>query len=201
MDLKPHAKMGPEMPRKADTHLEGRIVDAAYQLWSKGGERALTMRAVAHAAKTTTPTLYERFRDKHALLAFLRDRARQRMFLALQSANSAAEACQLGLTFTLSHGNEYLLLTSDWAERLGRKEPMPSYEFLKKRIAEDLGGDPADYAQVALALIAVVHGTAILLLGEAVDSKIAREFRDACLEACRALIDCAGKRIGGVSKG
>jgi len=189
------------MPRKADTHLEGRIVDAAYQLWTKGGEHALTMRAVARAAKTTTPTLYERFRDKHALLAFLRDRARQRMFLALQSANSAAEACQLGLTFTLTHGNEYLLLTSDWAERLGRKEPMPSYEFLKKRIAEDLGGDPADFAQVALALVALVHGTAILLLGEEVDSKIAREFKDACLEACQALINCAGKRVGGVAKG
>ena len=27
------------MPRKADKQLEGRIVDAAYQLWSKGGER------------------------------------------------------------------------------------------------------------------------------------------------------------------
>jgi len=201
MDLKPLAKKGTEMPRKADTHLEGRIVDAAYQLWTKGGEHALTMRAVAHAAKTTTPTLYERFRDKHALLAFLRDRARQRMFLALQPENSAAEACQLGLTFALTHGNEYLLLASDWAERLGRKEPMPSYEFLKKRIAEDLGGDPADYAQVALALVALVHGTAILLLGDAVNSKVAREFRNACLEACGALIDCAGERIGGSAKG
>jgi len=34
------------MPRKADTALEGRIVDAAYRLWSQEGEAALTMRAV-----------------------------------------------------------------------------------------------------------------------------------------------------------
>ena len=158
------------------------------------------MRAVAHAAKTTTPTLYERFRDKHELLAFLRERARQRMFSALQLAKTAAEACRLGLEFTLTNGNEYLLLTSDWAERLGRKEPMPSYEFLKKRMAEDLGGDPAEYALVALALVALVHGTAILLLGEGVEAKIAKQFKDACLGACQALIASAGSELADARK-
>ncbi len=117
------------------------------------------------------------------------------MFLALQPAESTVEACQLGLRFTLDHGNEYLLLTSDWAERLGRKEPMPSYEFLKNKLAEDLGGAAADYESVALALVALVHGTAILLLGEGVDRKIAKEFKDACLEGCQALIKSAGKRM------
>jgi AcrR family transcriptional regulator len=184
------------MPRQADKHLEGRIVDAGYQLWSKGGARALTMRAVALAAKTTTPTLYERFRDKHDLIAFLRVRARERMFAALEPAKSAAEACRLGLEFTLTNGNEYLLLTSDWAERLARKEPMPSFEFLKQRLAEDLGGAPAEHGQLALALVAEVHGTAILLLGEGVGAQIAREFKDACLEACKALIECGGRKIG-----
>jgi AcrR family transcriptional regulator len=185
------------MPRKADTHLEARVVDAAYQLWSKGGEHSLTMRAVAKAAKTTTPTLYERFRDKHALLAFLRERARQRMFLALQPARTAAEACRLGLRFTLEHGNEYLLLTSDWAERLGRKEPMPSYELLKSKLAADRGGAPEDHAQLALALVALVHGTAILLLGEGVGEQISREFEGACQSACEGLIENARGGRGG----
>src|SRR5580692_9907284 len=121
------------MPRKADQQLEGRIVDAAYQLWSKGGEHALTMRAIALAAKTTTPTLYERFQDKHDLIVFLRVRARERMFNALQPARSTAEACRLGLEFALSNGNEYLLLTSDWAERLARKGQMPLYEFVMEK--------------------------------------------------------------------
>ncbi len=44
------------MPRKPDARLEGRILDAAYRMWSKRGERALTMRAVARASGTTTPT-------------------------------------------------------------------------------------------------------------------------------------------------
>jgi len=177
------------MPRKADERLEGRIVDAAYQLWSQGGERALTMRAVARAAKTTTPTLYERFKDKQDLVVFLRERARQRMFQALQPAKSAMDVCQFGLRFTLSNGNEYLLLTSDWAERLGRKEPLPSFEFLKEKLAQDLGGAAAEHARLAMALVALIHGTAILLLGSEVTGQVAKEFEGACLEGCRKLIE------------
>jgi AcrR family transcriptional regulator len=183
------------MPRKADRHLEGRIVDAAYQLWSKGGEHALTMRAVARAAGTTTPTLYERFRDKHELITFLRVRARERMFAALQPAKSTAEACRLGLEFTLTNGNEYLLLTSDWAERLARKERMPSYELLQEKLADDLGGVAGEYERLAMGLVAQVHGTALLLLGEAVEAGIAEQFKNACLEACQVLIECGGKRV------
>jgi AcrR family transcriptional regulator len=184
------------MPRKANKQLEGRIVDAAYQLWSKGGEHAVTMRAVALAAKTTTPTLYERFQDKHDLIVFMRVRARERMFAALQPAKSSVEVCRLGLEFAIANGNEYLLLTSDWAERFARRERLPSYEYVQEKLAGDLGGAPRDYAQLALALVAAVHGTAILLLGERVDASIEMEFKRACLEACEVLIECGGKRIG-----
>jgi AcrR family transcriptional regulator len=183
------------MPRKADTHLEGRIVDAAYQLWSKGGEHALTMRAVARAAGTTTPTLYERFRGKHDLIMFLRVRARERMFAALQPARSTAEACRLGLEFTLTNGNEYLLLTSDWAERFGRKERMPSFEFIQEKLADDLGGVAAEYERLAMGLVAQVHGTALLLLGEEVEAGIAEQLKNACLEACQVLIECGGRKV------
>lgn len=188
------------MPRKADKNLEGRIGDAAYQLWMQGGEHALTMRAVARAAKTTTPTLYERFKDKHDLVVFLRERARTRMFQALQPAKSTAEACEIGLKFALAHGNEYLLLTSDWAQRLGRREPLPSYEFLKALLAKDLGGQPDSYSRLALALVALVHGTAIMLLGEGVDERIAKELEGACLDACRGLIKSARNGYDGRAK-
>ncbi|HYL63952.1 MAG TPA: helix-turn-helix domain-containing protein [Candidatus Methylomirabilis sp.] len=189
------------MPRKADQGLEGRIVEAAYQLWSRGGERALTMRKVAKAAKTTTPTLYERFKDKHDLLSFLRTRARERMFLAVQPARSATETCRLWLQFTLAHGNEYLLLTSNWGERRSRKEPMPSYEFLKAKLVKELGETSEGHAWLSLALVALVHGTAILLLGEGVQADIAKQFEKACLEACDGLIEHARREIGRPAKG
>jgi AcrR family transcriptional regulator len=182
------------VPRKADAALEGRILDVAYRLWSKGGEEALTMRAVARAAGTTTPTLYERFKDKDDLLAFLRDRARQKMFSAVASANSPVERCRKALKFALTHGNEYRLFSADWAIRLGRKEPVPSFALLRDRLARDLGGTPQQHTQLALALVALVHGTAMLLLAEGIASKASKEVRQACLAACEALMNHAAQQ-------
>jgi AcrR family transcriptional regulator len=182
------------MPRKADAGLEGRIVDVAYRLWSEKGERALTMRAVAKAARTTTPTLYERFRDKRDLLEFLRERARRRLFAAMQPARTAGEACRRSLAFISKHGHEYRLLTSEWATRLAAQKPMPSYQLLQERLAEQLGGNPQDHRRLALELIAVVHGTAMLRPEREEHRDIAEEFQKACLEACETLIRAAAKR-------
>ena len=65
------------MPRHPDPDLEQHILGAASRLWSRGGERALTMRAVAKAAGTTTPTVYERYRDRDAILRALRFETRR----------------------------------------------------------------------------------------------------------------------------
>ncbi|MGB0035706.1 MAG: helix-turn-helix domain-containing protein [Candidatus Acidiferrales bacterium] len=184
------------MPRKADAGLEGRILDAAYELWSKRGESALTMRAVARAAKTTTPTVYQRFRDKRDLLELLRGRALQNLLRAIEPARSSAETCRRFLGFASTHPNEYRLLTADWAVRLSRKEPKPSFELIKKRLAADLGGSPGQHARLALALGALVHGTATMLLVEGVHEGTARELRSACFAACEALIEHASPKSG-----
>lgn len=182
------------MPRKADASLEGRIVDVAYRLWSEEGEKALTMRAVAKAARTTTPTLYERFRDKRDLLEFLRTRARRRLFESIQSAESASEACRRALEFISSHGHEYKLLTDEWGEQFAQRRAMPAYQFIQERLAEELGGKPAEHARLALELVTLVHGTAMLRPESAEHRRIDAEFQSACLEACDALIACAVQR-------
>jgi AcrR family transcriptional regulator len=182
------------MPRKADAGLEGRIVDVAYRLWSEKGEKALTMRAVAKSARTTTPTLYGRFRDKHDLLEFLRERARRRLFVAIQPAQSAGEACRLALAFISQHGHEYRLLTSEWAARFADQKPMPSYQLLQERLTEQLGGQPEDHGRLTMGLIALVHGTAMLRPESDEHHDIAQEFQTACLEACDALIAAAAGR-------
>jgi AcrR family transcriptional regulator len=181
------------MPRKAEAGLEGRILDAAYKLWSERGEHALTMRAVAKAAGTTTPTLYERFRDKHDLLELLRVRARQNLYSAIRPAESPVDVCRRALEFTARHGHEYRLLTDGWAARLSRKEPMPSVALMKQRLAEQLGGAPDDHTELTLALVALVHGTALLLLAEGVHEDVVRSLRRTCLEACEALIRDAAR--------
>ena len=182
------------MPRKADEQLEGRILDAAYRLWSKGGEEAVTMRAVARAAGTTTPTLYERFQDKHDLLAFLQERAREKVFQAIKSSASASEACHRALDFMVRHGNEYRLLIAHWAARLVRNERMPSYEFLMTLLAKDLGGPAKEHSELAMALMATVYGAAALLIEGEIEERVSKQFRGACLDACDELIESARRK-------
>jgi AcrR family transcriptional regulator len=179
------------MPRARDAHTEGRILDAAFGLWTKGGEHALTMRAVARAAGTTTPTVYARFSDKRDILRQLRAHAIEDLVQALEKAESAADTCRQFLDFAAAHPNEYRLMVVDWAARLARKEPKPTFDLIKRRLARELGGEPSDHVRLALALGEVLHGTATMLLTEDVHAKVARDLREACLTACQALIECA----------
>ncbi len=182
------------MPRKADARLEGRILDAAYRIWSTRGEHALTMRAVALASRTTTPTLYERFSNKENLLSRLRRRARLNLFSAINAARTPAQICRRVLDFFAARPNDFRLISEDWAIAFARKEHMPSFEFLKRRLATELGGRPDQHTPLALALVALLHGTATLLHSVDIHKKISRDFRRACISACEALLYAASTK-------
>lgn len=179
------------MPRKADALLECRILNAAYHIWSELGEDALTMRAVARAARTTTPTLYERFSHKSDLLSVLRRRARLNLFSAIRTSRSPLKACRRALDFFVAHPNDYRLISEDWGMAFAGKEHMPSFEFIKRQLASQLGGTPDQHTRLALSLVALLHGTATLLHSSDVHKKISRDFRHACIYACHALIRAA----------
>jgi AcrR family transcriptional regulator len=188
------------MPRKADARLEGRIIDAAYRLWTTRGEHALTMRAVARASATTTPTLYERFSNKEDLLLLLRRRARGNLFAAIKPSRTPAQACRRVLDFFVAHPHDYRLISEDWATAFARKEHMPSFEFLKRRLAAQLGGKPDRHTPLALALVALLHGTATLLHSANTHMNISRNFRHACISACESLILAASLKTPGASR-
>jgi AcrR family transcriptional regulator len=188
------------MPRIADAGLEGRILDAAYRIWSERGEHALTMRAVARAAGTTTPTLYERFSHKSDLLTLLRRRARLNLFSAIRTSRSPVEACKRALDFCIAHPNDYRLISEDWAMAFACREPMPSFEFIQRRLVAQLGGAPGGHTRLALSLVALLHGTATLLHSSNVHKKISRDLRRACISACTALIHAASLHPSGLKR-
>ena len=181
------------MPRKPDSRLEERILNTAYKLWVQGGEYALTMRAVARGAGTTTPTLYGRFRDKSDLLHALQARAQQNLFEAVKPARSITEACRIAIEFTVAHGHEYELVAKDSGARLSRKEPTPSFDLIKTRLADQFGGAPDDHLQLALGLATLCHGASMLLLGEGVHPQTATEIKLACLSAVDSLVASAAR--------
>ncbi|MGB9244027.1 MAG: helix-turn-helix domain-containing protein [Candidatus Acidiferrales bacterium] len=181
------------MPRQPDLEVEGHVLDAAYRLWRSKGEHGLTMRAVAREAETTTPTVYQRFRDKRDILEAIRRRAQQKLFATVRNAGSIAQFGRRYLEFASEHRHEYELIHADWAARLAREESRPSFELLKARLADRLGGRPAQHRRLALALAALFHGTATLLLAPEIHEKVSRELRRICVTAAESLVESARK--------
>jgi AcrR family transcriptional regulator len=184
------------MPRQPDREVEGHILDAAYRLWKSKGEKGLTMRAVAREAGTTTPTVYQRFQDKGEILEAIRRRAQLKLFSAVKPSRAIPQFCRRYLDFASTHKHEYELIHVDWSARLNRDEPRPSFELLKQRLAERLGGRPDDHRRLALAIAALSHGTATQLLIAGVHETVVRELRQTCIGAAESLLQAAGNYRG-----
>jgi AcrR family transcriptional regulator len=164
------------------------IVIVAYRLWSQQGEASVTMRAVARAARTTTPTLCQRFRNKKDLKHFLEDKARQKLYEALEDADSVAEICRRTLKFSSEHSHEYRLLATDWGIRYSHGLPMRSFDFLRGTLAKELGSSAGEHEELAFQVFALVHGTAMLRPADTGQETLAERLEEACLNACAALL-------------
>ena len=185
------------MPRQPDPDLEDRILNAAQALWTRGGEKSLTMRAVARAAGTNTPTVYRRFKDRRDLIrgvlrrTVVRLRTRFEVGGSLEAMAEAYidEALRLPHDYELFYAYGYELLP---AKGSGRPRPIresrPNFAFLEVQLAKRLGGSPEDHTRLALALWATLHGTVKLLLAKSVPAGHEKELREASRAAVSALI-------------
>jgi len=163
------------MPRQPNPFLEGRILQAARKLFAKGGEKALSMRSLAKLAHTNTPAVYRRFRNRKAILRAILEWGQQDLYGALQPCNSLQEVCQRTLEFALAHPTEYVLAFSEWTPKFQKSRP--NVEYVKRRAAEWLGGAPEDHSRLILALLALIHGTAMLLISKTLHAKDQAELR------------------------
>jgi AcrR family transcriptional regulator len=154
------------MPRKPDPALEARILDAARKLWIKGGDEALSMRAVARAARTNTPAIYRRFPHRTDILRALVRRVQQELFEVLQTCQSMEEVGRRTFEFALAKQSEYVLITSGLLYRIDQSRP--NVRYVQERGAEWLGGNPEDHARLLMAIWSTIHGTAMLLITKTV---------------------------------
>ncbi len=176
------------MPRQPDPQLEQRILDAACRLWSRGGEKALTMRGVAKAAGTTTPTLYERYQDRDDILRAVRTETRAELFAAVSPTRSLSQACQKYLTFAVEHRHAYEVLFDGFAQPPSLHEPWPTFNLMRLRLAERLGGSPRKHTRLMLSVWSLMHGTAMLMLRGGVTEPLRTQMIHACLDAVEAIV-------------
>jgi len=176
--------------------MEERILNAAQKLWQRGGERALTMRAVAEAAGTNTPTIYRRFKSRRDLEIALVQRVERNLISALQPSRSPEETCVRYVEFAMNHTREYNLLQAHTSELLAPIPPpgrsttwssKPILELIGQQLAGRLGGSAGEHVRLSLTLWSLVHGTASLLMSNWITKRQARELRSAFAAALDTL--------------
>lgn len=176
------------MPRVADQQLEARIAQAAQRLWRLRGAKGLTLRSVARAARTTTTTVYKRFRNKEALLFALAELVQTKITAATTSAATIEDAYRQFLNFAEEHPHEYKLLWGPaWSDVLAPGRPRPIKAWLLDKFAARFGGEADEYIRAYYALFLLVHGTANLLSASR-DRRAKTEMRDNCLAICDDLV-------------
>ena len=184
------------MPRHPDPDLEQRILGAASRLWARGGEKALTMRAVAKAAGTTTPTVYERYRDRDDILRALRLKTRRELFAALNGTQTLREAFERHLEFALENSHAYEVLFDGVGKPPSLHEPWPSFNLMRERVAKRLGGPPRQHTRLMLAIWSLMHGTAMLIIRGGFEGALRNQTVHACLDAFDGILNSAARPRG-----
>jgi len=187
------------VPRQADPELEKRVLDAAQKLWRHGGSQTLSMRALAQAARTNTPAIYRRFKNRDEIVRALLLRARTRWVQAIQSARSLEESLDRYIDFALQNPWEYELYFARQHDRLRPAESRspqigPGFLWLQKQLAERLGGTPDDHSPLALSVWSLAHGTVMLLNSKVVPPARTAELRAGCRRALEDLLKSAEQR-------
>jgi len=189
------------VPRHPDPDLEQRILGAASRLWARGGEKALTMRAVAKASGTTTPTVYERYRDRDDILRALRIKTRSELFAALSRTRTLREAFEGHIEFALQHSHSYEVLFDGVAKPPSLHEPWPSFNLMRERVAKRLGGTPRQHTRLMLAVWSLMHGTAMLIIRGGFEGALRTQTVHACLDAFDAILDSAARSKNSAQSG
>ncbi|HKV26100.1 MAG TPA: TetR/AcrR family transcriptional regulator [Candidatus Acidoferrum sp.] len=145
---------------------EKRILAAAEKLWRSRGERGLTLRAVAREARTTTPTVYRRFRNKQALYLALGEKFRQDLTEVCLGAPTPEEFCRRYLRFAEDHPNEYRLLWNAWGDTVPSEDvPRPIRDWFLAQLANRFGGKAESYLPAFYGVMLLSHGASMLLTG------------------------------------
>ena len=182
------------MPRKPDPNLEQAIVDAAVRLLDQQGIEAVTMREVAKAAGTTTPTLYERFRDREALLDAVTDKYRTHLIQRFHKDDSLERLGAKFLRFCCENPNVIDLLVNRVAINIKAKAKGPVHELVRTSLIRVNGFSNKDAEDMSLATSSTMAGAAVLINRVGADTQAARQLELATVKLLRRVAGTPTRR-------
>jgi AcrR family transcriptional regulator len=181
------------VPRAADPDLPHRILKAADTLWQARGEEGITIRGMAAAAKTTTPTVYSYYADREALLAALRAVAYLRFVAHLTKAADFQDLCERYLDYGERHARDYeLLYGRAWGERVTPDAQSAEIAGFARELVK-AGVEETRAMETAYPIVMMLHSLVMSRLRRK-PSALALKIRAACLAACVTLMENARRK-------
>lgn len=181
------------MSRPLNAEMPTIILAAAERLWREGRDASMTLRRTAEAAGTTTPTIYNYFSDRRAIMIALRRQAIRRFNDYMSKSQGFASACEHYVAFGESHPSDYeLLYGAGWRERSDDTErDEESRKFARLLRNEGVADDEA--SKLGLAVTMMLHGALMHRLSSPEPGHLWRRVRGSCLETCVAMLRSAQK--------
>ena len=176
------------MPRMPDPALEQRIATAAMRLMDERGAEAVTMRAVAAAAGTTTPTIYERFADREALVAAVAELWEEDLVAELRKAGSVEEMAERFIRLSCKYPRRFDLTVDTFGSRLASAAPQPGLDLLRERVGEETQARGAEQENLVLAITSLVFGATRGMIAAGPDHRRRRDLKKACFSAIKLLL-------------
>lgn len=177
------------MPRISNAALEGEIIAAAMRLLDKGGDDAVTLRAVAKEAGTTTPTIYERFPNRDRLMEGVTDRVTEDLLEVLRPCKSVRAMFFAYLRESRAHPARASFEVRTFAARYVRGQETPGFDLLKSRLTEEIGIKGSAAEDLALAIASLAFGTAQGMIAAGSDTRQALQFQRSAVRALQILLE------------
>lgn len=177
------------MPRRPDAGLESAILKSALRLLDSHGLDSVTMREVAKGAETTTPTVYERFADREALVWGVVTVVTREIYEDVEHAKSIEDLIEGIDSYLDQHPNRVELVNRYWPVIMSTSRPKPVFELACKLLRETRGFDSRTAAEIAMSLAALLIGT-VMLRRSAGNAKVARDLTASRLKAVDAICRC-----------
>ncbi len=177
------------MPRKADPNLEKVIINAATRILDKRGIEAVTMRDVAQAAGTTTPTLYERFVDRDALLLGVLDHCAYEMAEQMKVTRNLQGMCEVFLDYFVEYPNRLDLIHGVWPQTVSTERERPTYDLAVDRLKKQHDHSQRNAEDIAQAMMALLLGTAMLMVGAGIKTRFSDDSRRRAIKTVKKLAE------------
>ena len=177
------------MPRISNAALEGEIIAAAMRLLDKGGDDAVTLRAVAKEAGTTTPTIYERFPNRDRLMEGVTDRVTEDLLEVLRPCKSVRAMFLAYLRESRAHPARASFEVRTFAARYVRGQETPGFDLLKSRLTEEIGVKGSAAEDLALAIASLAFGTAQGMIAAGADTRQALQFQSSAVRGLQILLE------------